>query len=571
MKMNLNTKILVAAAASVLVSTVAGVVTVYHLSTKNRIDSLHYKMSDVLKQSEAVAEGMDFMHKNDAFDDERLIKKALEQSGGRPLRETYRETVFYRTIPIVAAWQSMEDSARENGFEFSTPSTPGLVARNPKNNNGEHFLEAFAAFERGETEYFLHDKKAGRLIVARPVRLASSCLDCHGDPRNSLTEDGMDVLGFPMENMKVGDLKGAFVLETKISGDPVVKATAGGMLLVGGIVLVVVLIGFYLFSKWMILRPLTSSLCNIDQMSDQSASAAEQVANASETLAEGASAQAASLEEASASLEEITSMGINNSGAANRAKDLAHATRTAADSGSMDMEQMKAAMRDIKSSSDEVANIVKNIDEIAFQTNILALNAAVEAARAGEAGAGFAVVADEVRNLARRSAAAAKETAAKITSAIENSERGVRISGRVAEGLEEIVCKVHEVDRYMEEIADASNEQAIGVGQVSVAVNEMDKVTQNNAASAEECACAAGELNAQTESVKESVHALLRMIGGAGGGSKMAVSKNRTNPTHSNLTSPNNYAEDYPRRTAADPKNQQEGFAMPDEADFKSF
>ena len=85
---------------------------------------------------------------------------------------------------------------------------------------------------------------------------------------------------------------------------------------------------------------------------------------------------------------------------------------------------MTQAMAAIDTSSAEVAKIVKNIDEIAFQTNILALNAAVEAARAGEAGAGFAVVADEVRSLAQRSAAAAKETADKIEAAIASSRNG---------------------------------------------------------------------------------------------------------------------------------------------------
>lgn len=247
---------------------------------------------------------------------------------------------------------------------------------------------------------------------------------------------------------------------------------------------------------------------------EQTAAASGQVSSASQMLAEGASEQAASLEETSASLEEISSMTKRNAENAQTTKGLADIARKAADSGASDMQKMSLAMQDIKSSSDDISKIIKTIDEIAFQTNILALNAAVEAARAGEAGMGFAVVADEVRNLAQRSAQAAKETSAKIETAIAKTTQGVQMSDKVAQSLTEIVTNVRKVDQLVAEIATASKEQNDGVAQVNTAVAQMDKVTQSNAASAEESASAAQELNAQTHVLRNVVGDLLKLVGG---------------------------------------------------------
>jgi len=259
---------------------------------------------------------------------------------------------------------------------------------------------------------------------------------------------------------------------------------------------------------------------SLNEGSNQVASAADQVSGSSQSLAEGSSEQAASIEETSASLEEMASMTKRNAENAQKANELAKEARAVADHGVTDMQTMSSAMQSIKTSSDDIAKIIKTIDEIAFQTNILALNAAVEAARAGEAGMGFAVVADEVRNLAQRSAQAAKETAAKIEGAINNTTQGVQISAKVAEVLNEIVSKVRQVDELVAEVSGASKEQTQGIAQVNIAIGQMDKVTQSNAANAEESAAAAEELNAQALKMKETVGELLQLVSGATSGGR---------------------------------------------------
>jgi len=285
---------------------------------------------------------------------------------------------------------------------------------------------------------------------------------------------------------------------------------------VAGVCFLVVVLG--ILTGWFISRgitkPIQSAIGNLSIGAVQISSAATQVSFASQTLAGGASEQAASIEETSSSLEEMSSMTRRNARNAQKANNLARQTRAAADTGGADMQAMSTAMEAIKASSNDIAKIIKTIDEIAFQTNILALNAAVEAARAGEAGMGFAVVADEVRNLAQRSAHAAKETAAKIEGAVRKTAQGAQISAKVAKTLNDIVIKARQVDELAAEVAGASREQTQGITQINLAGGQMDKVTQSNAASAEESAAAVEELNAQAFAMKESVGQLQRLVVG---------------------------------------------------------
>ncbi|HLP09652.1 MAG TPA: methyl-accepting chemotaxis protein [Opitutaceae bacterium] len=296
-----------------------------------------------------------------------------------------------------------------------------------------------------------------------------------------------------------------------------------------------------LMRRW-IARRLSATAGDLARMSETLETTLHELGNTSRALAQGASQQAASLEETSATLEEISGMTRRNAENAGHAREIVRETRTAAEAGHADMAAMTKAVAAIKASSDQIASIIKTIDEIAFQTNILALNAAVEAARAGEAGAGFAVVAEEVRNLAQRSAVAARETAAKIEDAVQRTAEGVRISDKVGHALEEIVTRVRRTDGLINEIATASGEQSSGLGQLNTAVAAMDKVTQANAASAEETSASTQELGVQAHALVVSVDTLHLLAGSSAAHAAQLESGKNTSPLSTSTAAPESVA-----------------------------
>jgi len=255
----------------------------------------------------------------------------------------------------------------------------------------------------------------------------------------------------------------------------------------------------------------------LQEGSQQVASASGQVASASQALAQGSSEQAATLEETSSSSSEITAITRKNAENTRAVTALMTETAQLVGDANRNLDEMVRSMKEINGSSEKIARIIRVIDEIAFQTNILALNAAVEAARAGEAGMGFAVVADEVRNLAQRSAQAAKDTAALIEESIGKSREGGRKLDLVEQSIHRITASATQVKTLVDEVDVGSQEQARGIEQIGAAVGQMEQLTQRSAASAEESAAAAEELSSQAESLRGIVGRLRSLVGGQAG------------------------------------------------------
>ncbi|WP_416409494.1 methyl-accepting chemotaxis protein [Agrobacterium rosae] len=230
---------------------------------------------------------------------------------------------------------------------------------------------------------------------------------------------------------------------------------------------------------------------------------ANEIRSAADDLSKRTEQQAASVEETAAALEEITTTVKDSSSRAEEVGHLVAKARDGAEKSGAVVRQAVTAMNEIERSSGEITNIISVIDEIAFQTNLLALNAGVEAARAGEAGKGFAVVAQEVRELAQRSAKAAKEIKALITTSGEHVRSGVNLVGETGRALEVIVTEVQEINRHIGAIVESSREQSVGLQEINTAVNTMDQGTQQNAAMVEQSTAASHSLAKEAASLNQ--------------------------------------------------------------------
>jgi len=228
-------------------------------------------------------------------------------------------------------------------------------------------------------------------------------------------------------------------------------------------------------------------------------SGAGEISQAADDLSRRTEQQAASLEQTAAALDQITATVRRTAEGANQAQSVVSVAKGDAERSGQVVRDAVGAMGRIEQSAKEISQIISVIDEIAFQTNLLALNAGVEAARAGDAGRGFAVVASEVRALAQRSAEAAKEIKALISTSAREVDAGVDLVGQTGQALQRIVTQIAEINGVVAEISASAGEQSTGLHQVNSAVNQMDQVTQQNAAMVEQSTAASHALAREAE------------------------------------------------------------------------
>lgn len=250
---------------------------------------------------------------------------------------------------------------------------------------------------------------------------------------------------------------------------------------------------------------LNRAIMQIACTADQVAGGSEQVAGGAQVLSQGATEQAGSMEELAANINEISDSVKSNANDSVMTSKKVDEVSGLVTRSSDEMKAMVHAILEIRENSSAIGSIVKEIEDIAFQTNILALNASVEAARAGEAGRGFSVVASEVRHLAAKTREASGMMARLAAQTTEKVDGCTSAADKTARALDKVVKGTEEIGAMVDRISRSSVRQAESIIQIRQSMEMVSEIVQGNSATAEESAASSEELSAQAQVLKKLV------------------------------------------------------------------
>jgi methyl-accepting chemotaxis protein len=510
--------------AAVLVTAVAGFLILRSVVRRQGLQMAQDGMRGILLAAEnSRALAADLGAKN-AFDQASLL---AEVKGAHD----FRSTRYYSTIPVVAAWKSIQTVAEREGYQFRVPSNQ---PRNPRNTPTEQERRILERFAQGrEADYFEVDEASNEMIYARAIRLTQECMLCHGDPARG-DKAGRDVLGFKMENWRVGELHGAFLLRSSLAR--VDREVRAGMLQCGiWLTPVCLLVGLLAYlgtgrmrsglseavqvlqavsggdltarlesgrddeigdmaqavtamtgSLRTTIQEISSSIDVLAASSDrlqfnslEMASGASRTAEQAHSVASSAEQVSASSTSVAAGVEEMTTNLTNVAAATDEMTSTiseiaanAERARSVTNEAAREADKITEQMSRLGHAASAIGKVTETISEISSQTNLLALNAAIEAARAGVAGRGFAVVANEVKALAQQAANATGDIQNRITEVQSSAADGIAEIGRITQVISEVSEIVSSIAAAIEQQATVTKDIAHNVSEAVVGVKD---------------------------------------------------------------------------------------------------
>ena len=275
-----------------------------------------------------------------------------------------------------------------------------------------------------------------------------------------------------------------------------------------------------------ILRNVLSSAGDVSVAAAQLSATARQVASSSASQSDSAASTAAAIEQMSVSVasiadttSEVHSLSSNSLDDAVKGDKSISELQVELTKVQADVGAIASHVREFVGSTNSIAGMTQQIQEIADQTNLLALNAAIEAARAGEQGRGFAVVADEVRKLAERSARSAGEITA-VTESLKG--KSTLVDRSVDDGLGSLAASLEVLNSLAVVLANTTRsvqKTSSGVEDVTASVQEQKAASASIAQNVETIAqmaetnrAASHESSAASERLEQLAVALKGLV-----------------------------------------------------------
>ncbi|WP_207678907.1 methyl-accepting chemotaxis protein [Desulfonema magnum] len=281
-----------------------------------------------------------------------------------------------------------------------------------------------------------------------------------------------------------------------------IKISIKRMLIEAGIFFICSVIITFLVLR-SVIEPINRIIDGLNDTARQVLIYAEKVEIASINTSRVAVNQAGSVENMTVFFSKTDQIIRQNTENAQHAGHIMEETAKSMSDAGCSFEDINSFMNEIYELSRESSGVVKNIDEIAFQTNILALNAAVEAARAGETGSGFSVVAREVLNLSVKTTSAAQNTAQLIESTLQKAESGKKLIKTARESFSAAESNSYKIGNIVAEIINTSNDHVSEIENIINIVRKIDSITQENAHHSKTLASASKEMNVSAGKMKK--------------------------------------------------------------------
>lgn len=302
-----------------------------------------------------------------------------------------------------------------------------------------------------------------------------------------------------------------------------------------GVLLSLALIGLRVYTTASRISDVLSEVAgHLQSTVNQIGKTGEEINTLSRRLTEASSEADSSVQTTLANMDQITSVIAQTTRNAEIGMTKARESQIEATDGQRVVAQFEKAMTDINDSNkklETIRNVVRQIeektqviDDIVFQTKLLSFNASIEAARAGDQGKGFAVVAEEVGNLAKLSGGAAdeighllQESTQRVEHTIQETatkaQAGQKVSSVCAEVFRKIASNIEELDRMMATFSQAAKEQEQGLKHTAQAIDNLSLVTNKNSHLAQRAMEFAAFLQSQSNSLRQNVSVLERVIG----------------------------------------------------------